>query len=87
MRAGKSDTPLEVEHLIVQGYRRMTTKEKLERVSALNRTVRTLAIAGIHQRYGDRIPEKEVRLRLAALSIDRGTMIQAFGWDPDANGL
>jgi hypothetical protein len=35
MRAGKSDTPREVESLIVDGYRRMTPREKLERVSQL----------------------------------------------------
>jgi len=87
MRAGKSDTPKEVENLIVLGYRRMTPREKLERVGKLNRSLRALARAGIRQRYGANLPETEVRLRLAALSIDRETMIQAFGWDPDEHGL
>lgn len=86
MRAGKSDTPREVEDLIVQGYRQMTPKEKLVRVGKLNRSVRALAVAGIRQRYGDP-SEREIRLRLAALSIDRETMIQAFDWDPDEHGL
>jgi len=87
MRAGKSDTPRELESLIVQGYRRMTPKEKLERVGQLNRSIRTLALAGIRQRHGADLSERELRLRLAALSIDRETMIQAFGWDPDEHGL
>lgn len=87
MRAGKSDTPREVEHLVVEGYRRMTPREKLERVSQLNRSIRALALAGIRQRYGPDLSEREVRLRLAALSIDRETMIQAFDWDPDEHGL
>ena len=87
MRTGKSDTPREVERLLVQGYRRMTPKEKLERVGQLNQSIRTLALAGIRQRHGAALSERELQLRLAALSIDRETMIQAFGWDPDEHGL
>jgi len=87
MRAGKSDTPKEVEALIVRGYRQMTPKEKLEQVGQLNRSLRVLALAGIRQRYGADLSETEVRLRLGALSIDRETMIQAFGWDPNEHGL
>jgi len=87
MRAGKSDTPKEVENLIVEGYRQMTPREKLERVNQLNRSIRTLALAGIRQRHGTDIPEREALLRLAALSIDRETMIRAFDWDPNEHGL
>ena len=87
MRAGKSDTPKELEGLIVRGYQRMTPKEKLERVRQLNRSLHTLALAGIRQRHGADLSERELRLHLAALSIDRETMIQAFGWDPDEHGL
>lgn len=87
MRVGKSDTPRELERLIVEGYRRMTPIEKLERVTQLNRSTRTLALAGIRQRYRSDLSEREARLRLAALSIDRETMIEAFGWDPDEHGL
>ena len=59
MRAGKSDTPREVELMLVEGYRRMTPHEKLERVSQLNRSVRTLALAGIRQRFGQDLSERE----------------------------
>ena len=87
MRAGQSDTPKEIERLLVHGYRRMTPGEKLERVNQLNRSLRTLALAGIRQRFGGDLSETELQLRLAALSIDRQTMIDAFGWDPDEHGL
>lgn len=87
MRTGKSDTPRDVERILVEGYRRMTPREKLDRVHQLNRSLRTLAIAGIRQRYGKDLPEKEIRLRLAALSIDREIMVNAFGWDPHEHGL
>lgn len=65
----------------------MTPEEKLERVSQLNRSVRTLALAGIRHRCGRDLSEREEQLRLAALSIDRQTMIEAFGWDPNEHGL
>jgi hypothetical protein len=87
MRAGKSDTPGEVQHLIVEGYRRMTPQQKLERVNQLNRSLRALALAGIRQRFGRDLSEKELQLRLAALSIDRETMIDAFNWDPQEHGF
>ena len=87
MRSGKSDTTKDVERVLVEGYRQMTPREKLQRVSQLNRSVRTLALAGIRQRFGHDLSEREERLRLAALSIDRQTMIEAFDWDPHEHGL
>ena len=87
MRGGKSDTPAQIEEILVQGYRRMSPQQKLERVAELNRSLRTLAIAGIHQRHGFDIPSREEKLRLAALSIDRADMVRAFGWDPEEHGL
>ncbi len=87
MRGGRSDTPREVENLLIEGYRRMTPQEKLDRVIQLNRSLRTLALAGIHQRHGDDLSERQLRLHFAALSIDRQTMIDAFGWDPEEHGL
>jgi hypothetical protein len=80
-----SDTPPEVEAVLLEGYRRMTSAQKLERVCALNRTVQQMALAGIRARHGE-LPEREVRLRLAALWLGRDTMIRVFGWDPDDEG-
>lgn len=65
----------------------MTPQQKLERVSQLNRSLRALALAGLRQRFGRDLPEKELQLRLAALSIDRETMIDAFDWDPQEHGF
>lgn len=87
MRAGRSDTAPEVEELLVEAYRRMSPKEKVARVADLNRTVRALALAGIRDRYGEGLSPEEERLRLAALTLDRDTMIRAFGWDPAEHGL
>jgi len=32
------------------------------------------------------VPERELRLRLAALRLDRETMIGVFNWDPEVQG-
>jgi len=87
MRSGKSDTSADVDEILVVGYRSMTPEQRLERVSDLNLALRELALAGIRQRYGSDLTAEEEKLRLAALSIDRETMIRAFGWDPDQHGL
>jgi hypothetical protein len=64
----------------------MTPAEKARIVADLNRAVRELAASRIRSRYGPDLPERELRLRLAALWLDRETMIRAFGWDPEREG-
>lgn len=72
--------------MMIAAYRRMSPAEKLRRVGDLNDAVRALALARIRRQYGPDLDEREERLRLAVLSIDRETMIRAFGWDPDVEG-
>ncbi len=81
-----SDTDPKIEQILIEGYRRMPPHEKLERVASLNRALDQLAIARIQATYGPDIPEREVQLRLAALSLDRETMIKVFDWDPEVEG-
>ncbi len=81
-----SDTAPEVEAILIEGYRRMTPREKLDRVMDLNRAARQLALARILAKYGAGISEQERSLRLAALWLDRETMIRGFGWDPEVQG-
>lgn len=80
------DTSPEAEALLVERYRQMTPQEKLRQVIDLSEAVRQLAAARIRHQYGPDIDERELRLRLAALVIDRQLMIDAFGWDPEAQG-
>jgi hypothetical protein len=87
MRSRASDTPLALERVLIEGYRRMTPGEKLERVVALNRAVEHLARARIRAQYGENLSEREIRLRLAALRLDRRVMVEVFGWDPRIRGL
>ena len=79
------DTPPEVERVLIDGYRRMSAARKIARVRDLNWTLQQLALAELRARFPD-AEERTLRLRLAARSLDRSTMIAAFGWDPKADG-
>lgn len=80
------DTSPEIEEMVLEGYRRMAPREKMQRIVELNRAVEEMAAARIRAQYGPDLPERELRLRLAALRLDRETMIEVFGWDPEEKG-
>lgn len=82
---GVSDTSPDAERVLIEGYRRMTPAERLERVFELNHALEQLQRARITADYGD-IPEREMRLRLASLRLGRETMVKVFGWDPEEMG-
>jgi len=86
MKPMSLDTPPEVEELMLDAYRRMTPAEKLGRVIELGRAAAAMAAARIRATYGPDLPERELRLRLAALRLDRETMIEVFDWDPEEKG-
>ncbi len=86
MKPQSADTPLDVEERLLERYRQMTEQERLAIALDLSEAVRQLALAGIRDRYGPNLSPREERLRLAALTIDRETMIRAFGWDPEIEG-
>src|SRR6185295_9754518 len=86
MRTQSPDTSPKIEAFLIEAYRRMTPGEKLLCVMDLNRTAQALAESRIRATYGPEISEREVRLRLASLWLDRKTMIKAFGWDPEVEG-
>lgn len=79
------DTSEAVDRLLMERYRKMTPSDKLRMVTELNQTVEAMALAGLRQRYPD-APERELRLRLAAIRYGRELVIKAFGWDPDEQG-
>lgn len=80
------DTPPDIEERMLDGYRRMTPAEKWQRIVELNRAVEEMAAARIRTQYGPDLSERELRLRLAALRLDRETMIEVFDWDPEEKG-
>lgn len=81
-----SDTDPEIERKLTEASRRLTPGERLMRVFELNRAAEVMALAGIRQRHGSDLSEREERLRLAALRLDRATMVEVFGWDPEVEG-
>lgn len=85
MKYHLSDTPPQIQKRLIQGYRQMSPAQKLARVRELTQTVQQLALARIRQQYGA-ISEREQRLRLAALWLDRDTMQRVFHWDPQEKG-
>jgi hypothetical protein len=80
-----SDTHPEIEKILIEGYRRMSPQEKIKRVCESTIAIQQMALARIRKQYGD-IPEREQRLRLASLWLDRETMIKVFNWDPHKEG-
>jgi hypothetical protein len=73
------------EEALFQRYREMSGNEKLEIVGRLGRLVDEIALAEIRERHPEGT-ERENRLRLASRTVDRETMIRAFGWDPIERG-
>jgi hypothetical protein len=82
MRQEQTDTDNAIEARRIDGFRHMTSAQKFALAGALTRNVRQLALVGIRLRYPG-IDAREAQLRLAAMTIDRATMIRAFGWDPE----
>ncbi len=80
------DTSPEAEAVLIEGYRQMSPRQKMEQVTALNRTAERFARARLRVQYGPDVPEREMQLRLAALRLERDTMIEVFGWDPEREG-
>jgi len=81
-----SDTLPEVRKILIEGYRRMSPEQKLQRVIDLNRTVESMAAARLRRDYGPDLSRRELVLRLAALRLPRETMIEICGWDPEVEG-
>ena len=85
MRDRMQDTAPSIEALRIEGFRRMSPAQKFALVNALTKNIRQLALAGIRLRHPG-IDEHEAMLRLAAMSVDRATLVKAFGWDPERAG-
>jgi hypothetical protein len=81
-----NDTSPAAEQFIIEGLRRLSPAEKLERVASLNRALVSLATARLRARYGGDMSPRELRLRLASLWIDEKVMREVFDWDPAVMG-
>jgi hypothetical protein len=80
-----NDTSKESEQAYLKLLREAPPWRKAAMVNSLTRACQELAVAGIRLRHPN-APEREIRMRLAALWIDREVMIRVFGWDPQSEG-
>lgn len=80
-----NDTNPKIEALLIEGYRRMSPSQKLERVRALNHAVQELALADVRRRHPS-ADAREQGLRLASRWIGPDLMLRAFGWDVRKEG-
>jgi hypothetical protein len=81
-----TDTDEKIEQYLVEQYRKMPSWKKMEIVRALILTCQELALVGIRERYPN-ATEEEIKLRLAALWLNKELMIKLYNWNPDQMGL
>ena len=72
------DTTRQIERLQIEYLRQMPPWRKLALVGEMNRTVRTLALAGLRQRYPHDTPAQR-RRRLADLVLGEELAARAYG--------
>jgi hypothetical protein len=70
---------------MLEHWRRATPDQKLARMFGMAHSVNELARAELRMRYPS-ATDREIDLRLRSRTLDRETMIRAFGWDPDEHG-
>ncbi len=70
-----------MEEILIEGYRRMSAREKLEQVGQLTRAVQRLALIDLRRRYPE-ADSRELQLRLAARWLQADLMRRLLDWDP-----
>lgn len=80
-----TDTDPRCEAVLLAAFRAMSPTEKLRRVEQMSNATLELAAARLRHQYGP-MSERELRLRLAALWLDRESLKRATGWDPEEHG-
>jgi hypothetical protein len=73
-----SDTSPEIERLQIERLRQLPPWRKLALVGEMNQTVRTLALAGLRQRYPEDTPAQRQR-RLADLVLGSELASRVYG--------
>ena len=84
-RLGLEDTTPDAERVLIELARATPVWRKFEQVAETTKTCRAFAIAGLRTRYPN-ASEDELHRRLAALVLDRETVIRVYGWDPKVEG-
>ena len=84
-RLGLEDTSPDAERVLIELARATPVWRKFEQIAETTETCRAFAMAGLRKRYPD-ATEEELHRRLAALVLDRQTVIRVYGWDPQIEG-
>jgi len=77
-----ADTALDIEDMQIEGLRRMPPWRKMALMEHMSQTVRTLAMAGLRQRYPDDTPAL-LRRRLADLLLGTELAARVYGPLPE----
>lgn len=80
-REMNSDTTPEAEAILLAYWREAPAWEKWHRMIELNRSARSLAVAGLRRRYPD-AAEEEIRRRLADLLLGPELAARVYGPPP-----
>jgi hypothetical protein len=81
-----NDTDRKVQALLIEGYKRMSEAERLQKVFELNRLLVKLMEAEVRHRHQN-ADERETRLRVASRWLPSELMQKAFGWNPKERGF
>lgn len=76
------DTPPQVERMQIERLRHMPAWRKLALMAEMSQTVRTLALAGLRQRYPHDTPAQR-RRRMADLLLDPELAARVYGAPPE----
>jgi len=77
------DTPLEIEQIQIDRWRKMTPQDKMRLISAMCRRINTLTREGVRRRHPGATAREEF-LRAAIIRLGYQLAVEAF---PDAAGL
>jgi hypothetical protein len=81
-----NDTDRKVQALLIEGYKRMSEAERLQKVFELNCLLVKLMEAEVRHRHPN-ADEREIRLRVASRWLLPELMQKAFGWNPKERGF
>ncbi len=80
-----NDTSDFAEKIMIDAYRKMSPRQKIQQVVSLTQTVQKMALTRLRDQYGP-MTEQEEKLRLASLWLSPQTMIRLFNWNPEEKG-
>lgn len=81
-----NDTDAQAERVYLRLLREAPSWRKAAMIDALTQSCQELAAAGVRMRHPG-ASTCEIRMRVAALWLDRETMVRAFDWDPAREGI